>query len=173
MSIFSKLSGIKTKIYKFFFRKDTNYSNAVKIGLIIAVFVSVLYGYNFFGESERYLQALIYQLGYKLPKNPNLVTVVKKDQTTSSLLKKDPNDRHIHSSLFNFLGQRQKRETKNRPLNFELLNIKFGLFENIRNQHIVATSFDSTIRIQRTFVITSFSFIVIIIILHKKWCICR
>ena len=142
MSISAKLSNVKNKLSKLFFRKDKNYITALSTGLVVTFVVLMLTSHNVFGEFERYLQALIYHLGYELPKDRNLVTVVKKDETSSALLNMDINNRHIHSSLFNFLGQRQKKEEKNRALNFELLSIKIGLFENIRNQHIMATSYD-------------------------------
>ena len=144
MSISSKLSNIKSKLSKLIIRKDTNYKNSLVIGVIVAIIVFGLNANQFFLEFERYLQALIYHIGFTLPKNPNLVTVVKKDDTSASYLKSKVNNRHIHASLFNFLGQRQKKDTiyKSRTLNFKLLTIKFGLFENIRNQHIMATSYD-------------------------------
>jgi adenylate cyclase len=142
MSISAKLSNIKSKVSKFFIRKEKNLTLSLLIGLFIAVIVFSIFTMHGFDEFERYLQALIYHIGYKLPKDRNLVTVVKKDETSSSLLNMDINNRRIHASLFNFLGQRQKKEAKSRALNFELLSIKFGLFENIRNQHIMATSYD-------------------------------
>lgn len=142
MSISAKFSDVKNKLSKVFFRKDKNFIIAFVTALMVTFVVLMLTSYNVFGEFERYLQALIYHIGYQLPKDPKLVTVVKKDETSSSLLNTDLNNRHIHASVLNFLGQRQKKDVKTRALNCELLSIKFGLFENIRNQHIIATSYD-------------------------------
>ncbi len=107
MSISAKLSYTKNKLSEFFFRKDKNYTIRL-IGLVVFVIVFSIEITQGFTELERYLQALIYQIGYQLPKDPKLVTVVKKDETSSSLLNMDINNRHIHSSMFKVLGQRQK-----------------------------------------------------------------
>ena len=145
MSISEKFSNIKSKLSKFFIRKEKNFTLSLLIGLFIASIIILIYSYHGFVEMENYLQALIFHIGhigYEVPEERNLVTVVKKDETSSSALNMDLNNRHIHASLFRFLGQRQKKESKSRALNCELLSIKFGLFENIRNQHIMATSYD-------------------------------
>ncbi|MBQ3644082.1 MAG: CHASE2 domain-containing protein [Candidatus Riflebacteria bacterium] len=143
MSISAKLSNIKSKLSKFFFRKDKNYTIRL-IALVVFVIVFSIEITLGFTELERYLQALIYQIGYQLPKDPKLVTVVKKDETSSSLLNMDINNRHIHSSMFKFLGQRQKRESpfKSRSQSFDLLTIKIGLYEKIRNQRPISTSWN-------------------------------
>ncbi len=142
MNISSKLSNIKSKLSKLFLKKEKNYTLSLVIGLVVFIVVLLLSSHHVLDEFERYLQAFIYQFGYQIPEDRNLVTVVKKDDTTARYLRTKVNSRDIHASMFNFLGQRQKKEAKSRALNFELLSIKFGLFENIRNQHIMATSYD-------------------------------
>ncbi len=144
MSIFSKMSNIKSKFSKFFFRKDRNFTLSLMIGFLVIIIVFMIEINQGFLEFERYIQALIYHIGYKVPKDSKLVTVVKKDKTTRSLLNIEPNNRHIHASFFNFLGQRQKRESpfKSRSRTFELLSLKIGLYERIRNQRPITTSWD-------------------------------
>ena len=135
---------INSKLSKLFFRKDRNIALSLLIGFLVIIFVFLIEINQGFLEFERYIQALIYHIGYKLPKDTKLVTVVKKDKTTESLLNIDPNNRHIHASFFNFLGQRQKRESifKSRSRTFELLILKIGLYEKIRNQKPITTSWD-------------------------------
>ncbi len=140
MSIFKAL---KDKFSKVFGRKDNNYINGLFVGLLVAIVTTVIYFSNGFDNIETYLQTLIYQYGYKLPEKTNIVTVVKKDQTTSSLLNQDPG-RKEYASMINFLGSTVKADTiyKSRSQTYEMLNIELGYFENIRNQHPINTSYD-------------------------------
>ncbi len=142
--LLTKLSDIKARASKFFFRKDKNYVNGLLIGLIITVIVGIMFCTNSFAEMETFLQALIFQMGYKLPDNPREVIVVKKDQTSSALMGIDPN-RRDYASLINLLGSKQKRDRmlyKSRSQTFELFSLNFGYYENIRNQRPIATSYD-------------------------------
>lgn len=140
MSIFKAL---KEKFSRAFYRKDKNYWNGLFIGILVAVVVTTIKLGDGFYSIETYLQTLIYQYGYKLPEDTGKVTVVKKDQTTSSLIDKDPG-RSEYASLINFLGSSVKGETiyKSRSQTYEMLNIEIGYFENIRNQRSITTSYD-------------------------------
>ena len=106
MSVISK---VKDNLLRFFFKKDRNYFLGLSIGIMSALFISGLYLIDVFNNLETYMQALIYQIGYQLPDNTGLVTVVKKDQTTSSLINKDPGRRE-YASLLNLLASTQKAD---------------------------------------------------------------
>ena len=120
MSINSMFAKVKSKIAKFFFKKDKNIFMSLIIGLIISIIMIYLFLGKIFADYETNVQALIYQFGYKLPKDPTLVTIVKKDQTTSRLINKAIGRRE-YASIFNFLGQRQKKEIKQQKLDLNYL----------------------------------------------------
>lgn len=143
MSIKEKFVNFKEKLSKFFFRKERNYVTGLIVGIVIFLFIIILYYSNSFYELETSIQALIYQLGYKLPSNPDLVTVVKKDNISSFLLNTDPGRRE-YASLIKFLGSSQKRDRlyKSRNQIYELFALKFGIFNNIRDQYPITTSFN-------------------------------
>ena len=139
----SIITTFKEKFSKAFYRKDKNYRNGLLIGILVAVAVAAIKFCDGFYSIETYLQTLIYQYGYKLPETTNIVTIVKKDQTTSSLINKDPG-RSEYASLINFLGSTVKADTifKSRSQTYEMLNIELGYFEDIRNQRPITTSYD-------------------------------
>lgn len=114
----------------------------------VALFVFVLYASNAFVSSENFVQALIYQIGYKVPEDDGQVIVVKKDHITSSLINKDPS-RVDYASVFNLLGNEQKNDRlyKSRAQKFELFNLQLGFFRDIRNQLPINTSFDEWVNL--------------------------
>lgn len=140
MSIFKAL---KEKFSRAFYRKDKNYRNGLFVGILVSIVTAVIFLSNGFDNVETYLQTLIYQYGYKLPEDTGIVTVVKKDQTTSSLLNQDPG-RKEYASLINLLGSTVKMDTiyKSRSQTYEMLTVELGYYEDIRNQRPIATSYD-------------------------------
>lgn len=107
-----------------------------------AVFV-ILYFAGAFWGLEEYCQALVVQVGAGKRAEPSTVYVVKKDQTTSALLDKNP-DRAEFASVFRYLGQGQKVEkgAKNPPRKFKLLQLDVGYFKGLKNIAF-ATSYDN------------------------------
>lgn len=140
MSVFNSL---KEKFSRNLYRKDKNYRNGLLVGLLAAIITATIYLSRGFNNIETYMQALIYQYGYKLPENTGIVTVVKKDQTTSSLINEDPGRRE-YASLINLLGSTIKMDTiyKSRSQTYEFLTVEFGYYEDIRNQRPINTSYD-------------------------------
>lgn len=138
----SWLTKIKEKLSKTFFRKDKNYFNGIAVGVLVATLMVIIYCSNGFYDLETYLQVLIFQYGYKVPDNVSEVTIVKKDQTTSSLINKDPGRRE-YASMINFLGSSQTREKmyKSRVQKYELFKLEFGFYKNIRNALPISTSY--------------------------------
>lgn len=143
MGFSSRIKNYEHRLSKLLLKKDISLASSFYVASFVVVIVSILFFSNAFNGIETYLQALIYQFGYKVPDNTGKLVVVKKDQTTSALINKEPG-RIEYASLFNLLGSSQKvdRLYKSRSMQYELLKIDFGIFKDIRNQLPITTSYD-------------------------------
>jgi class 3 adenylate cyclase len=113
------------------------------LGLGTFLFFVILYFAGAFWGLEEYCQALVVQIGAGKRAEHSAIYVVKKDQTTSALLDKNP-DRMEFASVFKYLGQGQKIEktTKNPPRKFKLLQLDVGYFQGMKGLAF-ATSYDN------------------------------
>jgi len=126
------LDGVKT----FFSRKKAGAGahTGLLFGGIVFLIATLLMLRGMLGNLDTFLNALVFQTGFKRVNTPtNELLVVKKDQATSSLLGKNP-DRSEFASLFKFLGQPQvvPRRSGAKPSSIEFLRVNFGFFPDLK-----------------------------------------
>ncbi len=132
MNIRVFLEGIKN----FFTRKRTGQGGHTGLlyGGIVFLVSMLLMLAGFLNNIDTALNAIVFQLGYKPPKEPTReLLVIKKDEVTSSLIGKNP-DRAEFASLFRLLGQPQAVSGRlaDKDVSLDLLRIHFGFFQGLK-----------------------------------------
>ncbi|NCB37369.1 MAG: CHASE2 domain-containing protein [Erysipelotrichia bacterium] len=115
-------------------KSPDKYRTGLIFGFCCAFVSFLLAAGGFFRGLDNYLNALIFQFGYQLPKTNNQIVIVKKDQATSELIGKNP-DRTEFASMFSLLGNPQlaERSTSVRAQKLEIFRLDIGLFSNVRD----------------------------------------
>ena len=131
MNIRVFLEGIKN----FFTRKRTGQGGHTGLlyGGIVFLVSMLLMLAGFLNNIDTALNAIVFQLGYKPPKEPTReLLVIKKDEVTSSLIGKNPDRRNL--PLFRLLGQPQAVSGRlaDKDVSLDLLRIHFGFFQGLK-----------------------------------------
>lgn len=124
----------KEKLSRFFkISKKESSRTGLFFGLVCSIFALFLFTAEFLTPLDNYFTAIFFQKYYSPPEIQSLVMIAKKDQATSELIQKNPG-REEFASVFELLGQTQKRTRrgagKARPFTF--FSFMLGLFQNVR-----------------------------------------